>query len=172
MEEFSDLDEETGINIANMNEIDFTSENIITPLKEDENTNDNINVVNININLKQKFAEELEPYLNRPPIYNENDTNNNNFKKNSDFFKAKRLKNFFDVSKKYKQSLRKESYNENKQKNNNNNNNIEIVINNKENINNNNNILNVKNNDNDNDNNSNNIFASNFFKFSIIINSK
>ena len=70
MEEFSDLDEETGINIANMNEIDFSSENMITPIEENEianyNCDNNENIVNINlnnINVRKRFAEELEPYL-------------------------------------------------------------------------------------------------------------
>jgi hypothetical protein len=113
MGEFSDL-EDNGFNFANMNEIDFSSKNMIIPLEENETKSvNNDNVVNININIRKNFAEDLEydpdfeSYLNKPLFYNNNNKNideneiNCNIKEIS---KAKKLKIFLEICKKYKLS--------------------------------------------------------------------
>jgi len=116
MEEFSDL-EETGINIANLNEIDFSSQNIITPLEENNPKSvEYENVVNINFNFRKfldefEYHPELEPYLNKPLFYDDNNPTKDNHL-NNDVSKLKKLKNFLEICKKYKLSFKKTTQNE------------------------------------------------------------
>lgn len=125
MEDISDLDEDTGINIINNYDVDFATNNIITPLEpiEENRINSNINnniklnengfhLNNFNNEIKRKlFADELEPYfynrnnnkLSVPPSSNIENTPAQNYSPDfSNLQNINNLRRFIDISKKYR----------------------------------------------------------------------